>query len=158
MKNLKLQWNSNHVTRALIAYQTRTKTVQELPDPSFRMLVMQYIQRRGDRRGLGSRLWKYMAYWSLSTFVLSICCCAPNAPTWGEKCTLNGFLAQHVFLFSELHCLPVHAAMPCWCYACENIKITIYVVDNSNVALIILASCVLGMMFLWPSRYMYGSF
>ena len=33
-----------------------TKTVQELPDPSFRVLVMQYIQRCGKGRGLDSRL------------------------------------------------------------------------------------------------------
>ena len=46
--------------------------MQEFPDPSFRMLVMQYIQRCGDRRGLDPRLWKYVAYWSLSTFVLSV--------------------------------------------------------------------------------------
>ena len=44
------------MTIALIAYQTHTKTVQELPDPSLRELVMQYIQRCGKGRGLGSRL------------------------------------------------------------------------------------------------------
>ena len=33
-----------------------TKTVQELPDPSFRVLVMQYIQHCGKGRGLDSRL------------------------------------------------------------------------------------------------------
>ena len=30
-----------------------TKTVQEFPDPSFRVLMMQYIQRCGNRRGSG---------------------------------------------------------------------------------------------------------
>ena len=33
-----------------------TKTVQELPDPSLCMLVMQYIQHCGKGRGLGLRL------------------------------------------------------------------------------------------------------
>ncbi|MCG8623521.1 MAG: hypothetical protein MJE68_16205 [Proteobacteria bacterium] len=39
-----------------------TKTVQESPDPSFRMLVMQYIQRCGKGRGLGSRLMRYQRH------------------------------------------------------------------------------------------------
>ena len=33
-----------------------TKTMQEFPDPPFRVLVMQYIQCCGNRSGLGSRL------------------------------------------------------------------------------------------------------
>ena len=43
---------------ALIAYQTHTKTVQESPDPSLCVLVMQYIQCCGKGRSLGSRLVK----------------------------------------------------------------------------------------------------
>ena len=39
-----------------MAFHANTKTVQELPDPSLRMLVMQYIQRCRNGRDLGLRL------------------------------------------------------------------------------------------------------
>ena len=47
---------TRHVTSCLIAFQEHTKTVQESPDPSFRVLVMQYIQRCANGRGLDARL------------------------------------------------------------------------------------------------------
>ena len=61
----------------------------------------------------------------------------------------TGFLAQHVVLFSQLHCLPVQQCLVDAMHV-KISKISMYVVDNSNVhvALIMLASCVLGMMFL----------
>ena len=43
-------WNSNHMTISVIAYQTHMFTEQEFPDLPFRVPVMQYIQRCGNRR------------------------------------------------------------------------------------------------------------
>ena len=52
---------TRHVTSCLIAFQEHTKTVQESPDPSFRVLVMQYIQRCANGRGLDARLRRLLA-------------------------------------------------------------------------------------------------
>ena len=45
-----MELHSILVTDCLITFLVHTKTVQEFPDPSFRALVMQYIQRCGKGR------------------------------------------------------------------------------------------------------------
>ena len=51
-----------------------TKTVQESPDPSFRVLVMQYIQRCANGRGLDARLWWLVKMNDTTTHLLRIYC------------------------------------------------------------------------------------
>ena len=53
---IQMSHDTSHPIGSMQIPLEHTKTVQEFPDPSFRALVMKYIQRCGDRRGLGSRL------------------------------------------------------------------------------------------------------